>query len=503
MPLTMRPLATTKSISAYHPMIRPLLFASLMLGSQLSSAVTCPDPLASMGGESWRRVSDIQWHSAGQNFEPAQTFHPGSEGQHVSDDHLDGHWQPHLASGELNWQVTTYYPFAGNWTYQEILGEVSRLDGSDGFRPATELTPNRRYTRWINTLQRFPALLFLDGKYVQGDNVCNLIVTHPTGQWRMWLNPATGLPRRAVHLEQDPLYGEVEASTIYEEWQNIDGLSVPARSEQVVNNRSIRRERLDQVKLTVGEEVLTPSAKARALMAGFDVPDWAKQRAHWFQRRIAAGAPMDTDPAGKVAFVEITPDVYQITGGTHHSLVIVGRVSLVVVDAPWGPRRSDAVIKALAERWPKKPISHLIITHHHEDHSAGLMRYVDSGVTLVMGVATRQYFGTVFAKSGRKNVPNKTVADDFRLNALGELVELYRVPNSHAEGMLVVYSRRNKTLFTADLFSPGRQTQHPVWSKELLNTIDWLNLEVKYLVGGHGQGAVSLVELRRSVAGQD
>lgn len=486
------------ALKSAHQALRCAFLSAMFCLSGSALAASCPEPLESLGGDNWKQISELSWKSEGHNFEPNQSFHPGAEGRHVSNDLLSGRWQPQAAAGQLDWQLSTHYPFAGVWNYQEIIGDKSRIEGRDGFRPSDEMTPARRHTRLVNMLQRFPALLFLHGNYEETENVCYVLVNHPTGQWRVWLNPTTGLPRRVVHKEQDALFGEVENSTAYEDWRQVEGLWLPLRLEQKVHNKLIRRERLYDFRFST-EPVAYDEAKTMARLNAEDVPEWAVNSANFFQRRAAAGAPMDTDPQGEIEFIEITPKIFQVAGGTHHSIVHVGRGSLVVVGAPWGERRSKAVIKALNERWPELPISHLILTHHHNDHSAGLMSFVEAGVSLVMGVPSRHYFGTVFAKSGRRNISSKTVADEYRLNAFGELIELYKVPNSHAEGMLAVYIRNDKTLITSDLYSPGRDAQHPIWSKELVDAIEWLNIDVKRVVGTHGRGDISFADMKENV----
>jgi len=481
-----------------HPICRRWLpMLGVLLMSPVTQAANCPDPLDSLGGDTWREVTRILWDSQAQNYEPGQTFHPGAAGLHISDDRLKAEWLPARVNGKLDWQVSTYYPLPGEWQYQEIIDQISQIKGRDGFAPTdSAMTPSRRHMRLITILQHFPALLLLHGQYTPGENLCQIAIEHPTGSWRLWLNPADGLPRRSMLLEQDPLNGEVENVMSYSEWHEVDGLRIAKQLEQTVNNQLVRRERLGQVQFEHGTQAALDNP-AMLRLKGADVPEWSRQRSHWLQRQVAGGTPQDTDTTGEVSFHEVAPNVFHVTGGTHHNLVIVTRASLVVVEAPWDKRRSAAVIQALASRWPDKPVSHLILTHHHSDHSDGLMSYVEAGATLIMGVPMRHYLGTVFAKSGRRNIPNKTIADQYRINAYGDLIDLYHVPNSHAEGMLVVYLRNRKLLFNSDLFSPGSAYQNPLWTRELLNTIDWLGLEVDKVVGSHGQGTAGLDELRR------
>ena len=64
-------------------------------------------------------------------------------------------------------------------------------------------------------------------------------------------------------------------------------------------------------------------------------------------------------------------------------------------------------------------------------------------------------------------------------------------------GMLVVYLRWARTLFVADLVSPGREAQNPLLARELLNAIEYLQLNVDNIVGAHGRGAWSMDDLRK------
>jgi glyoxylase-like metal-dependent hydrolase (beta-lactamase superfamily II) len=81
-------------------------------------------------------------------------------------------------------------------------------------------------------------------------------------------------------------------------------------------------------------------------------------------------------------------------------------------------------------------------------------------------------------------------------------VEVYPVSTSHVEGMLVVYLPREKLLFVSDLFSPGAPRQIPAFCQELLDAIQQHHLQVVGIVGGHGNKAGSLTDLRKAAAVQ-
>ena len=55
-------------------------------------------------------------------------------------------------------------------------------------------------------------------------------------------------------------------------------------------------------------------------------------------------------------------------------------------------------------------------------------------------------------------------------------------------GMLAAYVPDERLLFNADLYSPNRALQFPLWQSELMQAVRFHDLDVARHVGGHGQG---------------
>ena len=74
------------------------------------------------------------------------------------------------------------------------------------------------------------------------------------------------------------------------------------------------------------------------------------------------------------------------------------------------------------------------------------------------------------------------------LTGIGRELDLFDVPNSHADDMIGIYVEDAKTVINTDLYSPGRPTQQMVWASELADAIKFHDLDVEQHVGTHGLG---------------
>lgn len=190
------------------------------------------------------------------------------------------------------------------------------------------------------------------------------------------------------------------------------------------------------------------------------------------------------------------PDVYHVTGSTHHSLVVEMNDHIVVVEPPLYEERSQAVIKEIAKRWPDKPIRYIVATHAHDDHIVGLRTYAAEGATIISsetGLYEVKHIlnssHTLRSDSFQNNPPEhikiETVPDNEKMSISdgNRSIDIYTVNNTHSNDMLAVYLPSGRILFNSDLYSPG-STPEPFkkYSKELLKCMIlllWLVVSIK------------------------
>jgi glyoxylase-like metal-dependent hydrolase (beta-lactamase superfamily II) len=200
---------------------------------------------------------------------------------------------------------------------------------------------------------------------------------------------------------------------------------------------------------------------------------------------------------------KIADGLWYITGINAYSVLIEMKDYVIVVEAPHGERRSIAVIAEVKKLVPNKPIKYVVNTHHHFDHAAGLRTYAAEGVTIVTHEVNRPYFERAalnswtlepdrLAKSKKKPV-FQTMKDNMVLTDGTRSVELYQITgNSHHDGIIMAYLRKEKILIEADVFTPlpagaePPKTPNPLASSLEAN-VRRLNLDIDRIVPIHGR----------------
>jgi glyoxylase-like metal-dependent hydrolase (beta-lactamase superfamily II) len=217
---------------------------------------------------------------------------------------------------------------------------------------------------------------------------------------------------------------------------------------------------------------------------------------------IEVPAQIRNDPV-PVKSEKVADGVWYITGISAHSVLIEMKDYLIVVEAPHGERRSLAVMAEVKKLVPNKPIKYLINTHHHFDHASGLRTYAAEGVTIVTHEINRPYFEHAavnswslepdrLAKSKKKPV-FQAMGDNMVLTDGTRSVELYQIGgNTHHDGIIMGYLRKEKILIEADAFSPGPAGAEPPkvpnpFSVALDANVRRLNIDVDRIVPIHGR----------------
>ncbi len=462
--------------------------------------------------------------SHGENFEPEQTLHPGAEPRQVSS--FTCTLYRDLTTGRLRyeWQRETLYPFNLPWRFTEIInGDQGAILGADGARsPAKRtVTAARMAARrkelsrapvsvLMNALVRSSSLLRLVDQLIRGRP--HYVVSFDDGGLLVILaiDEETRLLTKAEFLEDDPIYGDVENELFFDDWRQVGKLKLPFELTYRVNGHVVMLEHLDSVENDVDFSSVDFSVPEELSQVDTEDDRRGRYSSQWLWRRMALASPLDEEQT-RVDLIEVAKGVFQVTGGTHHSLAIEMADHLVVVDAPLYEERSQAVLAALAKKWPGKPVRFLVSTHFHNDHTGGVRAYIVAGATVVTGKINETFFKQL-ASAPHTRVPDslqknpkplalETVETDKKVLTDGNrVVEVYPLENSHAEGMLVVHLPKEKLLFVTDLFSPGAPRQMPLWSRQLLEGVQKNGLQVERIVGGHGNKVATLAELRQAAS---
>lgn len=467
------------------------------------------------------RSFSFRIEARGTRWEPLQALRPEGPPLRPSDFAVIAVHDPARDRMRLSWQRAILEPLTDNVVYDEIVvgneGYVTGADVALHPQPARPMESDRLAAVRRQQYLLSPQLLVADALRRQretGQQVIRFVGRQDLDGARHGVVEIAALPRpirlfvaldsnqisRLVTQENDFPCGDVEIVVAFSDWRRENGLAFPYRAELSWEGVVIHREVRQRIEVNPQIE---PGSFALPGTHPFD-PEAAERgliNEQWIHRALAMGAPISLD-AGEVVPVPITPDVVTMGGGIHHSLAIALDAGVVVVDPPQHEERSLAVIGAVAARWPDKPITHLILTHHHHDHSGGIRAYAAIGAELIVAEGDRDFVTQCLARphtirpdtlAATANRPKiRTVADDSL--SLGDgAIEVHRISSPHSAENLVVYVAGPKLLFNADLFNPGLVppgvAPPPYWltfSQDFRRRVEALDLDIEVLLGAHG-----------------
>ena len=496
-----------------------IAFVILMLLPACSPAsVTGPEPAralieesaAAMGG--WPALDAVKSQeilTGGGDWEPMQAIEPNGEprvintfGQSIAVDFEKKRMR-------LVFDAVRSYPTTMPVKFTEVIdGDAGMLEVSDaaGKPVRSRLHPsilatrlrdiNRMPIRVLNTAKNAADLTRAEDKNDGKTTIHILRYTDGGLAVELQLDSFNKLPLRVIYTEDDPIYGDTLNELAYLDWRDYNGIRLPQGQAIFLNGNKIREERvrtlihnpkLEENSLAVPGEIRSQPENGQRI-----VSQWALRRA------VMGVGYQDFGREQKVEFVEISKGVYHIKGSTHNSMAIEMKDHLIVVEAPLFEERSVAVIKALEEKIPGKPIKYVVMTHFHIDHSGGIRAYAAKGATILTHESLVPFLKTVmsrpktirpdsFAKAGNITPNIEGVKETKSLTDGERTVELRAITNPHSAAMLVAYLPNEKVLFVSDLYSPG----NPIVpgdpnARALITAVTGADLKVDRIVGGHG-----------------
>ena len=185
--------------------------------------------------------------------------------------------------------------------------------------------------------------------------------------------------------------------------------------------------------------------------------------------------PVFADSFAEVNVQKINEHVYALlgpidppnklnSGYMNNNLVIIGNQGVILVDSGSHRAIGEHIKKAIARITPK-PVTHIMITHHHPDHHLGSIAFPDAQIISSANCAKE------IANTGRGMVawmsrttglnlsdtkpviPQKTIASESRLNMQidGIKLELITTKTAHTSGDMMVWLPDDRILASGDI----------------------------------------------------
>jgi glyoxylase-like metal-dependent hydrolase (beta-lactamase superfamily II) len=140
---------------------------------------------------------------------------------------------------------------------------------------------------------------------------------------------------------------------------------------------------------------------------------------------------------------------YVVSAGVAQGYFFVTRAGVVMLDAPVAVAE---FLPLAVKRVTDKPVTHVILTHDHDDHIAGATKFPDA--KFVSHEMTAELL-RIYTDPDRP-VPDVTFSGKHhRLTVGGERFELIYPGANHEHGNIIVYLPRQKIAMMSDVVAPG------------------------------------------------
>lgn len=398
-----------------------------------------------------------------------------------------------------------------------LIGRQDWLDSVQGtaffelMAKSVEIDPE-----WLNRWQ--------DAVKVDESSLQPLVLDDDVYPITLLVDPVSGRLDKLQTMGWDVVYGDVPLEVTYHDWQVVDGVSFPmlvrlsyGGAPGLEVRRSVVNVNPDyDASRFAPPEGVTYVHDAEAAKRG-------KTVSQTIRAFTIAGAARPT-----IAAVDLEPGVHLLYAAPVdgvYTLVVEQENGVVVMEPGQNDLKGEQIIEWIAEKYPGKAVTHLIVSHYHNDHGAGIRPYVAAGATLVVGESAVEFYraqidrpkSTVLVDALDRNpVAGKfagvAVGGSYRIEDATQPVVVYAVLGGHVRDMVVAVLEKQKMLYAGDLYVSGvaRDLRSgtvrgpgvvPFHSAVALDqAIRANNLDVGVLVGSHDRQPVSYADLQAYIA---
>ncbi|MCD2422412.1 MBL fold metallo-hydrolase [Niabella pedocola] len=203
----------------------------------------------------------------------------------------------------------------------------------------------------------------------------------------------------------------------------------------------------------------------------------------------------------------IAKDIYLVekVDGDRNVLFINLDDQVLLTEAPVSGHVTREIIRLIHQTLPGKKIGYVHLSHFHNDHLAGVTELVKEGAVILCAPSMEKPVREMIAAAtGNQTNGVQPVFGFFNDHKVLEdphhRVDLFEVPNSHAQGLSFLYLPREKLIYEGDLLSmPEDATITPAFqvSLEFYQFIQKHRISFRQIIGHHGLAMITPELFRR------
>ena len=169
-------------------------------------------------------------------------------------------------------------------------------------------------------------------------------------------------------------------------------------------------------------------------------------------------------PSGPLRATDLAANLVLIEGAGANVVALGSADGLLLVDAG-NEAQAAALQRALAQRWPGRPVDVLFNTNWREEHTGGNAALRGAGATVLAHENTKLWLGGDFfvewedrhyAPRPAATWPTKTFYTSGNLEIGGQRLEYWHLPRAHTDGDVAVFLPEANVLVASDLLTVGR-----------------------------------------------
>lgn len=160
----------------------------------------------------------------------------------------------------------------------------------------------------------------------------------------------------------------------------------------------------------------------------------------------------------------LTPKTFMLTGNGGNIGIYLGTEQVFMVDDQFAPLSEK--IKAAIATLTNKPISYLVNTHMHGDHTGGNVNFNTDETVLVAQDNVRRRLkasgeeklnaNEITPQEYKNTLPEITFSEDLTFHDGDETVMAFHVHNAHTDGDAMIYFVNENVLHMGDTYFAGR-----------------------------------------------